>query len=197
MKNNNQESQLIMGKFKSVEDLENSYKSLKDQYDNVASQKNKFIVPDEYKVNGDLELTNQKIIDKAKIHSKKYGYTQNQFENYLNSQKEKENKILEQKEKIKTEFENLEEIENYIKEDVGLKNTSLYDMNIEDIKTIKNKMENKINTNHNMRNKTFSINGYSLEEKQQALEIMRKCQSNPTDENKELFMKAKKVYFTN
>ena len=197
MEDKNQESQLIMGKFKTVEDLEKSYKSLKDQYDNVASQKNKFIVPDEYKVNGDLELTNQKTIDKAKDHSKKYGYTQTQFENYLNSQKEKENKILEQKEKIKTEFENLEEIEKYIKEDVGLKNTSLYDMNIEDIKTIKNKMENKINTNHDMGNKTFSINGYSLEEKQQALEIMRNYQSNPTEENKELFMKAKRVYFTN
>ena len=197
MEDKKQESQLIMGKFKTVEDLEKSYKSLKDQYDNVASQKNKFIVPDEYKVNGDLELTNQKTIDKAKDHSKKYGYTQTQFENYLNSQKEKENKILEQKEKIKTEFENLEEIEKYIKEDVGLKNTSLYDMNIEDIKTIKNKMENKINTNHNMGNKTFSINGYSLEEKKQALEIMRNYQSNPTEENKELFMKAKKVYFTN
>ena len=197
MEDKNQESQLIMGKFKTVEDLEKSYKSLKDQYDNVASQKNKFIVPDEYKVNGDLELTNQKTIDKAKDHSKKYGYTQTQFENYLNSQKEKENKILEQKEKIKTEFENLEEIEKYIKEDVGLKNTSLYDMNIEDIKTIKNKMENKINTNHDMGNKTFSINGYSLEEKQQALEIMRSYQSNPTEENKELFMKAKRVYFTN
>jgi hypothetical protein len=119
--NQNSQQELIMGKYKSQEDLIHAFKELKNSYDNLSQNKNSFTIPNEYNTPNNFSLIDSGIINSSKEKAQKRGYTQSQYENLLTSTLDKQNKLKESKEaKHKRYGEKLDLLSSFINEEIGL-----------------------------------------------------------------------------
>ena len=82
MSEENQE-QLIMGKYKTQEDLINGYKNLQKSYNDVSQQRNKFTVPTEYNIDDKFNTVPKEKIESVQRLSQEMGFTQEQFDKHL------------------------------------------------------------------------------------------------------------------
>ena len=131
--NKNSQQELIMGKYKSQDDLIHAFKELKNSYDNLSQNKNSFTIPNEYNTPDNFSLIDSNIINSAKEKAQKRGYTQSQYESLLTSTIEKQNKLKESKEsKNKKYGEKLELLSSFINEELGL-DSSIIDRFDDDI----------------------------------------------------------------
>ena len=142
-------SDLLAGKFTTPEELENSYKKLKNSYDGLATKKNSFVIPEEYDKSNSLKFVDENIINEAEATAKKLNFTQQQFEdltlNKVKELKEKEKKMEEQKKSLEG-IDNIEEVKKYVVENIGISESSFNKLNSEEIKRMKVNYENSLKT---------------------------------------------------
>ena len=155
--NKNSQQELIMGKYKSQDDLIHAFKELKNSYDNLSQNKNSFTIPNEYNTPDNFSLIDSNIINSAKEKAQKRGYTQSQYESLLTSTIEKQNKLKESKEsKNKKYGEKLELLSSFINEELGLDSSIIDRFDDDNIDKLLQYREKSISTNTDL-----SSNGYS------------------------------------
>jgi hypothetical protein len=139
--------ELIMGKYKSQDDLINGYKSLKDSYDTMASNKNKFMIPENYAISESFKLVDKSLIESSSTKAKTLGYTQDQFDKLLVVDIERNRASQESTKKIKEAMgDDKELVEEYITNELGLSKTIIDRMTIEEINTLKTNRIKSLNS---------------------------------------------------
>lgn len=144
-------NELILGKYKDLTELESAYKSLKNNYDELAQNKNKFTIPDEYSLNDEFKLIDTDVVNKTIEEARSARFTQSQFELKLKDNSEKNISKNKKREDFKSKYsDDIEHLQSYIKEDIGLDPDILYNLSDDEIKNIKNNRENSLKTNTNI-----------------------------------------------
>jgi hypothetical protein len=155
--NKSLQPELIMGKYKSQDDLIHAFKELKNSYDNLSQNKNSFTVPSEYNTPENFSLIDNDVINSAKEKAQKRGYTQSQYETLLTSSVDRENKAKESKSSRDKKYgEKLGLLSSFINEELGLESSIINKFDDDSIDKLLQYREKSISTNTDL-----SSNGYS------------------------------------
>jgi len=140
------QQELILGKYKDTEELTSAYKSLKASYDDLAADKNKYTVPEEYNAGEEFKLVNSDIIEKARDRAIDNRYTQSQFEKTIErfSKKAKDDKKATKA--LHKEFDDIDLLKSYVVEDMGLSEKLFGKLSKNDLSALKHLREDGLNT---------------------------------------------------
>lgn len=125
--------ELILGKYKSTDELADAYKALKVSYDELASSKNRFTVPEDYLISDNFKLVDGDILSEAKNNATKYKFTQSQFENNISEIIEKTKNKEDSYKELYANFSNIDILESYAIEDLGLSKKTFKSLNKDDL----------------------------------------------------------------
>ena len=129
-----------LNKYDNVEDLENGYKALQTRHDELAQQKNKYSVPEQYELNGNAKLAESNLIESATEFAKDLNYTQAQFDKYLENKINKNKSNLDRLEEIK-QIEQLEDIKTFATSELGLSEKSFNKLSKDEIVKLNERRE--------------------------------------------------------
>jgi hypothetical protein len=135
----NKEPEMILGKYKTTDDLKNAYLSLKNSYDSMATERNKFTVPEQgYEVSENFKLASEEVLDSTRNKAKNMGLTQTQFENMLAKDIEKNSDAGKAVIEIKTEFgDELDSLKDYVINDLAMSDSFFNKMSKDDLLNIR------------------------------------------------------------
>ena len=119
--NDNNQENLILGKYKTQDDLVNAYKELKNSYDNMAQNRNKFTIPEQYSNSESMALLNSDLLKNASEKAKARNYSQSQYEQLVNREVEKSKKQQESMQLKKDKYgDKLTNLSSYMTERLGM-----------------------------------------------------------------------------
>lgn len=145
---NNDNQELIMGKYKTVGDLESAYKELKNSYDGLAQNKNNFTVPEQYSNSESMALLDSDLLKNASEKARSRNYSQSQYENLVNREIEKAKNKQESLQLKKDKYgDKLENLSSYMEERLGLSKKFVDGLDEDDIDKLLEFRENELSTN--------------------------------------------------